>query len=224
MPATIVRLVILIPVFMAPWFGTARAHGHYFFDIYGGVSLTADNTVHGEDLAFMPTETASRSVSYDPSFAVGGRVGWWFAEYAGAALDAGYFRADSQDVETSVVSLSLLFMARMHFLKDEETGRSRLQPYLAVGPGFFGTGQYVDFRPDITESLDVNGGGIGLDARLGLRWLFSERVGLFTEYRLTHFRNRTDDKYNGLFYATTTQRVNSTMTTHHALAGFSFAF
>lgn len=215
----LLNVSILVGMDCAP----AVATGHRFLDLYGGLNMTNDNIVHGEDTLFFPPEAASRSLSYDPSFSIGARGGWWLTENFGVAADVSYFAANGTDVENWVVPLSLLLMGRMHFMKDDATGQGTLQPYLAVGPGLFLTGHHADFRPDITEKLDVFGVAVGLDARAGLRWMFSPAVGLFTEYRLTHFNVRADDNHR---YSVTpaTQELRATFTTHHVLGGVTFSF
>jgi len=81
----------------------------------------------------------------------------------------------------------------------------------------------VDFRPDISSKFDLTDSHIGIDARAGVRWLFSQNMGLFTEYRITHFKSDSVNdsvEINGQ----PTERVNATMTTHHVLGGLTFRF
>jgi opacity protein-like surface antigen len=197
-----------------------------FLDVYGGYSVTADDTVDARRITtnfiIVTDESASRSVSYDPTFTVGARFGAYY-DIIGLALDMSYFEANDKNLQNSIFSISALLMARAQFLETDDMPQGRLQPYLAVGPGFFFVSHDVDFRPDISSRFDFTDGHVGLDARAGLRWLFSKNMGLYTEYRLTHFSsNSVSDtvKINGQ----PTERVNATMTTHHVLGGLTFSF
>ena len=214
------RMVILIVLVLGG--GARTADAEMFLDLYGGYTTTADDTVDAERLfSFGAPQRASRSLSYGPSFAVGARLGLFY-EYFGFAFDVSYFEANDTDVQNAIFSLTPLLMLRGQFFKSDDMPRGRLQPYLAAGPGFFIADQEVDFRPDIANPINNLGFGIGIDARAGLRWLFSANLGLYGEYRLTHFNTDSTNDDDAIFFSET--HVNATLTTHHVLGGFTFSF
>jgi opacity protein-like surface antigen len=197
-----------------------------FVDVYGGYSATADDSVDARkittDFFTVTDESASRRISYDPSFTVGARTGAYF-EYIGVALDMSYFEANDEKFENWVFSVSALLLLRAQLLATDDLPNGQLQPYLAIGPGFFYVHHDVDFRPDISSRFSVSDSHFGLDARAGLRWLFSRNMGLFAEYRLTHFNSDSENdtlKIGG----EPAEQVDATMTTHHVLGGLTFSF
>jgi len=197
-----------------------------FVDIYGGYARTSGGDVDAEItevpfFGFVTRESGTRPVSYDPSFVVGARVGVFY-DFVGLALDASYFRADDDNIQNAVFTLSPLLMFRLQLLSSKDIPNGRLQPYVGIGPAFFGISQDIDFRPDISEKLDVWSGGVGFDARAGLRWFFGSNAGLFAEYRIARAKFRHEDKSG--FLSTTETKVKGTLTTQHILGGITFTF
>ena len=207
---------------------TKSASAQVFLDLYGGIARTADANVNAQrvttNFITVTIENASRSVAYDRSFTAGGRYGS-FEEWFGFALDVSYFRADSNDsnVKHGIVSLTPMILARARLLQSDDLPQGRLQPYLGIGPGIFFVYQKVDFRPAITSTINNLDIHVGIDARAGLRWLITENMGLFGEYRLTDFYAESiNDLFtiNGL----PTSQVKAPLSTHHLLAGITFNF
>ena len=226
------RLVVLAAIFASFTTGTKTGHADFwggqetFVELYGGYSVTADDSVNARlittDFVTVTDESASRSVSYDPSFTVGARIGSYF-QYIGVALDMSYFEANDPKFENSIFSISALLMLRAQLLATDDIPQGQFQPYLAVGPGYYFVFHDVDFRPDISSKFSLSGAHLGIDARAGLRWLFSKNMGLYAEYRLTHFSSDSEND-NFTIGGEPVERVNATMTTHHVLGGLTFSF
>lgn len=201
-------------------FGTS-ASAQVFVDAYGGMPFThtADMTVEREAVA----EKAVRTIDYNnESYVVGGRIGMWFNRF-GVAADGSYFRLDGDSANVTVVSTSLLLMLRARLLNSNAAPNGRLQPYLAVGPGFFMTITSADFRPELSDTVSAfSGSDVGLDARAGLAWKFARRFALFGEYRLTWFGLQAEDRSDS--GVSTSETIDTTLMTHHFIAGLSFRF
>jgi len=222
--------LILVSVFFSAAIHPAKADAlsrwEGFVDVYGGYSKTADDTVDATrvttNFITVSEESASRSVSYDPSFTVGARVGTYF-QFIGGALDISYFEANDSSFENNIVSISGLLMLRAQLFPTDNVPRGQFQPYLAVGPGYFMASHDVNFQPDISGSFELTDGNIGIDARAGVRWLFNKNLGLFAEYRVTHFGVDSEND-SVTINGRPTESVKTTMTTQHVLGGLTFSF
>lgn len=219
---TTLRWFAMIPVLLAMAAVPRPASSQYFLDVYGGVAMTADDPVNAERLfAFGTDQSATRPVDFDGSPVAGARIGRYF-DRVGVAFDTSYFQADGNGVENAIYSFSLLVMLRAQLLKTDAFPEGQFQPYLGIGPGIFLAFQTVDFRPDIADPIEQFRAPVGLDFRAGAIWRFSEGIGLFGEYRLTHFKTDSNNDDNAVSFAET--HVNATLTTSHILAGLSFLF
>jgi opacity protein-like surface antigen len=67
------------------------------------------------------------------------------------------------------------FLFRYGILKDKEVPFGRLQPYVGIGPGF----EIVYGHYDSTKNL-------AMEALAGLRYMFTEKVGVFLEYKFSY--------------------------------------
>jgi opacity protein-like surface antigen len=197
-----------------------------FVDLYGGYATTDGDDVEAEItnvpfFGFVTQESGTRQVSYDPSFVVGARLGAFY-DFVGFALDTSYFRARDENVRNDVVTVSALLMFRLKLLASDNMPNGRFQPYAGIGPAAFLLFQDIDFRPDISEKIDVLSAGVGFDARAGLRWFFNANAGLFAEYRIARANFRHEDKSG--FLSTTETKVTGSLTTQHILGGLTFTF
>lgn len=181
--------VVCAAALLAPL--SASAEG--FVDLYAGMTFTTDdNTTIDTGPPVFGVATLRDDTSFDPALIAGGRLGWWTerASWLGMALDVSHLRPEEdggagKDLETRLVPVSALFMARYPLLTSDAAPSGVLQPYVAVGPSFvfsqasfeIGDGRFEDRQYDL-----------GVDGRAGLSVLFGERVGLFAEYRLLYFR------------------------------------
>lgn len=192
--------------------------GEGFASLGLGGAITQDANINGE----APAGSVTVRGNFATSFTVDGRLGYWFegAPMLGVAGSASYYQPDvgSGDLpavsksDVTVVSTSLLLMARAPVLTSNEFPNGQLQPYLGVGPGVF-ISQVSD--PGFSDtSYDF-----GLDVRAGMSWLFTQHVGLFGEYRLTHVTPRFEDEVLGQKV-----HVEVPLLTHHFLAGAMYQF
>jgi len=175
---------------------SASAEG--FLDLYAGMTFTTDdNTTIDTGPPVFGVATLRDDTRFDPALTGGGRLGWWAesASWLGVALDVSYLRPEEdggmgKDLETRLLPVSALFMARYPLLASDDAPNGILQPYLALGPSFIfskasfeiGNGRFDDRQFDF-----------GFDGRAGLSVLFGEHVGLFAEYRFLYFRADYDD-------------------------------
>ena len=225
--ALLVAVALLGTLASAPTLASAE----WFVDFYAGAASTADADVSASDrfcsgFFCSPASTASREVQFDSSFTVGGRVGHWFEPipWLGVAFDVSYFQANGEDVEITVVPLSLLLMLRWPLLATPDFPRGRLQPYIGIGPGAFITDVSVDFRPTLPNALSITDVEAGFDARAGLAWQFHRRFAVFGEYRFTYVDAEVTEGPPELFGSGSESRVQTTLETHHFLVGVSVRF
>lgn len=174
------------------------ASAEAFLDLYAGMTFTLDDdTTIDVGPPVFDVATLRDDTSFDPAPTGGARFGWWAesASWLGLALDVSHLRPEEdggagKDLETRLVPVSVLFMARYPLLASDESPHGILQPYLGLGPSFvfsaaryqLGAARFEDRQRDF-----------GFDGRAGLSLLFGEHVGLFAEYRLLYFRADYDD-------------------------------
>ena len=163
-----------------------------FCDVYFGTSL-----INPDDSYIKLNGTTLYAESESKAYAVFGfRYGTWLDNIPclGVALDLslnGAVMGDELKPFGRIWSGSTLAMLRLPLLKSKEFPNGQLQPYIAVGPGFFlttitkvvGPPEVSDFDWFCDESLDL-----GLDVRTGLSWGLPEtKMRLFVEYRYSQF-------------------------------------
>lgn len=200
--------------------GAVGAGIEAFADVYGGASFTQSRRMTVERL--FASEFATRKVSYEGNFVIGARVGAWF-DYFGFSFDFSFFQVDGDFADSDVFSNSLLVMARVPLLRSDEYPYGQIQPYFMVGPAFFFADTHADFRPDVSVPVGAfSFDDVGIDLRAGMRYLFPNGLGFFTEYRFTWFRLHADDDpgygYSG------TEFIDTTLATHQIIGGFSIRF
>jgi hypothetical protein len=163
------------------------ASAEWFLDAYGGVSMTAD-----ADVTVRTDQTFDDTVSFDTEGMGGARLGYWLEglPWLGVAADVSYFApaGEGSTIETrlEVIPLSPLVMFRLPLLDSAEFPKGRLQPYLAVGPGFFMTSVKVDV-PGLSEENTDWQFEVGVDARAGITFMITPGFGTFVEGRYTVF-------------------------------------
>lgn len=214
--------IVVFSVFSLLVMASSLARAQVFLDIYGGTVQPADQNLK------VKTGTArdSESVSYKPSFTLGGRVGAWGeatgVSWFGMAIDTSYFRQKADDSvagtkwDINVFPVTLLLLFRYP--------GDTFRPYVGVGGGLFIS--YVDENIDLSAVGGPSNGDfkdtefdVGFDGRAGLNVLVSKHVALFAEGRFTYFRPSYDDKISG-----STTRVSTESEVYHLLAGISYNF
>jgi opacity protein-like surface antigen len=217
-----VRLLALI-VALAALGGCASSHSRKgLADGNRGSTQIDSGDVDAEQLAsFDLPETTKSDIDYDSAPSVGGRPGMWFNDWSGVALGGSYFEAGDSGVTNNIASVTPMLMLRARLRRSDRTSDSHLQPYLGIGPGVFFPDQGVGFRPGIGSDADSTDISIGVDLRAGMRWHISDNVGVFGEYRLTHYKSGS----NGNEAVSLSEpHIDSTRTTNRFFGGLSFTF
>ncbi len=223
-----VTVSVLVLLIVTPIIASAE----WFVDLYGGEALSNDADAevalsYSPGLGFVRTTTHSERVEFDPSFTLGGRVGYWFdiLPYVGLSLDLSYFKAEDKHADINAIPLSLLLMLRYPLFKSEKFPHGRIQPYGAVGPGFFYSHARLDFRPNLPEKISGDSYEVGLDIRAGLSWQLHKHWAIFGEYRYTDFKiNFTNSDFLFGLLAGTEESVKTKLKTNHFLLGISYRF
>ncbi len=225
----------------------APVQAEVFLGLYGGGAFTENAEVRGKEKFIPPagggsttTQTFRKDADFKDSFTVGGRIGYWTERFPwlGVAIDASYFDADDNkaDIQIPVVGLSVLLMMRYRLFTSEQFPKGRLQPYLGIGPELAFTKISAEFKDgNGTTKIKEHATGGGIDIRTGMLWQFHQHWGIFTEYRLTYTQFDTKNSWNlyddddiddddipsGGYRR---EDLDTTLTTHHFLVGFSFRF
>jgi len=225
------------------------AGAEWFGDLYlGGAftqnsDLTATGSFNGSSF-----EITGRDLRFDSSVTGGGRLGYWFETlpWLGLGLDIAYFapNVSRQTVDTSVklggvaanvgplqfdnvkldvTDVSFDLMLRWPGLvASPQFPKGRLQPYLTVGPAVFLTTakDSTNFGPPSDQSSHDT--SLGVKAGFGTTWMLTPNIGIFGEYRFTHFHPTFDFDTNAPGFSTT--KVETDVNTHHVLFGVTFRF
>jgi opacity protein-like surface antigen len=213
-----------------------------YADLYTGAVFT-NNTDLTVTSTLGTTETIN-NLKVNDSWTAGGRAGYWLdsLDWLGFGLDLFFFhaKAPSQSATSTITSSSSTLTSttsvdwslpvlgvgfdvlrlRAPLLRSEQFPHGRLQPFLSAGPAIFVTwaGQ-VRVQPQGQQDTNV---ALGAKAGGGLTFLLTEKVGLFTEYRFTHFTSKLSYQNNTSGPATETYKTS--FDSHHIIAGLSFSF
>jgi opacity protein-like surface antigen len=110
-------------------------------------------------------------------------------------------------------------MLRLPLVKSADFPNGRLQPYASVGPAIFisKAEDTTNFAPPANQSdTDTS---VGFKVGAGVTFLFTKNIGIFGEYRYTHFSPEFEFTTAGVKSKTETD-----INTHHLLVGASFRF
>lgn len=203
-----------------------------FIDLYVGGTSTqkadADMHVNGGG------NTTFQKLKFDNSVTGGARLGLWLPQlpYVGFAIDGFYFTSNQPPQQMRVCSggfctnlnnpeatdqshlgVGLDLMLRAPIGRNENFPNGRFAPYLTVGPALFFSS--LDM-PDFSQARSVT---LGFKGGAGAKIMLTKTVGLFGEYRLTHFKPEYDFQAGSI-----SGTLSNTLTTHHFVAGLSIAF
>ena len=199
---------------------------------YGGVSFRqkGDVSVQAQGVTLQ-----LQDVSFNQSVTYGGKIGYWFPMDAialGIGIDVFRFTpdVDSQIVfatlngragtaRLSPLSLSVVGIGfdvlklRGQIERTEEFPNGQFQPYLTAGPAIF-LSSMTDTNNFLPPNQKRDETSIGLKVSAGAQVLLTQAIGLFGEYRFTHFAADFG------FPAT----VSHTFDTHHFVGGLAVHF
>ena len=243
------RLLVTAVVLVALAVGAAPASAEWFGDLYVGGAFTQNDDLKAKG-SFNGTrfELTARDLRFDSSATGGGRVGYWFEAlpWLGLGVDVAYFapNVSSQNVDTTVklgavsanvgqvsfdkvkldvTDVSFDLMLRWPGLvASPQFPKGRLQPYLTVGPAvFFATAKdSTNFGPPNDQSSHDT--SIGVKAGVGTTWMLTPNIGIFGEYRFTHFSPKFEFDSGIAGFSKT--KVETDVNTHHVLVGVTFRF
>jgi len=216
-------LLIAILVLSLMGMASSLATAENFVAIYGGVAMPSNENVNVSGSSGGLALKTSEEVSFDDSFTVGGRLGYWHTEanpsmdYVGVALDVSYFKtkADDFDTEIYVVPVTILIMLRYQ-------GKT-FQPYLGIGGGAF----ISDVKQDVdlsfiglgTSTVSDTSIDPGFDARAGLAIKVYKNIAVFGEGRYTYFEAGYKDTVSGVRV-----KVQTDSDVFYFLGGLSYYF
>lgn len=213
--------------------GLVRAE--WYADLYGGGAFT---TKHNTESALPGFTVTTHDVRFDTSGTVGGRAGVWVDQlpWLGVGVDVFYFHptvgggqtleitapglngtTTIQTVNISVLGVGFdVLRLRLPLLQGEDFPQGRLQPYLTAGPALFWTRakDTTNLAPPANQSnTDMS---VGVKVGAGTSYQLTPLIGLFGEYRFTHFEAQHE-------FAGPVQ-LSETFNTHHVIGGLSFRF
>jgi outer membrane protein W len=214
----------------------------FYADVYTGAVFTKKTDL---TIASSLGSTATyRNLQVNNSWTAGGRAGYWLEglDWLGFGLDVFFFHVKAPNQMVPVTGLgatsstlapadwSLPVMGigfdvlrlRAPLLRSEEFTHGRLQPYLSAGPALFVTWAETPWnivQPKGQHDTDV---ALGAKAEGGVTFLLTKTVGLFTEYRFTHFTSKLS--YQNTTSTPATETYKTTWDSHQVIGGISFRF
>lgn len=156
----------------------------------------------------------AENVAVDPSFIVGGKIGFWFTKntfdllpdimkYFGLELDISYhplnwpsqkvlvdptntkFKIDNNGL---AINAAFLFLFRYGFMPNSEVPFGRLQPYIGIGPEIFFAKTFLNIGQDF-QSQEAD---IGLAVESGIRYMIRKNVSLNIGFRYRYIPTHVD--------------------------------
>lgn len=200
------------------------------FSIYGGYVTSENARVSVTDTFASPPQGFSEEVSFGDDVEFGLRYTYW-GSYLGLAFDVSYFTATAEEgnfISYDVLPMSLLLMLRWPLLKSARFPQGRFHPYLGVGPSFIVYEFELDYisaglTPGIITGSNGDGSEFAWLVALGFNWQLSRRHSIFVEYKHTNFDVDADDS-NDYWNTPATLQIESDLTSHHLLLGYTFKF
>lgn len=233
---TSIALTALMVTIAGPGFATP-ASAEWFVDLYLGGAFTEK---HDVDTEFPAGVVSALDVSFNKSFTGGLRGGYWlpfdvgplnfglgvdFSHFAPnidrqSTVFCGNFCANGvfDDVDLSVWVIGFDALLRAPLLKSAAFPNGQLQPYFRVGPAIFvaHANDRNNFSPGDQTDSDTS---VGVKLGTGVTWLFTRNVGVFGEYRYTHFSPEFTFRDGGV-----SANVSTSINTHSLLFGATFRF
>jgi opacity protein-like surface antigen len=212
----------------------------WYADAYTGAVFTnnTDLTISNS----VGSTSTYQDLRVNHSWTGGARGGYWVdqLDWLGFGLDIFFFRVKALHQVVSVtgpgptatstfadwalpvvgVGFDVLRL-RAPLLRSEDFPHGRLQPFLSAGPALFVTwaGENRNVQPQGQQGTDV---ALGAKAEAGVTFLLTKTVGLFTEYRFTHFTSELS--YQNTTPSPATEIYQATYDSHQIIGGISFRF
>jgi len=229
---------LLILLLVAPLDVSAE----FYADLYTGAVFTKNTDL---TIASNLGSTATyQNLQVNNSWTAGGRAGYWLEgqDWLGFGLDVFFFHVKAPNQMVPVTGLAAtgttlapadwslpvigigfdVLRLRAPLLRSEEFTHGRLQPYLSAGPALFVTWAETPWnivQPKGQHDTDV---ALGAKAEGGVTFLVTKTVGLFTEYRFTHFTSKLN--YQNTTSAPASETYKTTWDSHQVIGGISFRF
>jgi opacity protein-like surface antigen len=236
------RIALVIGVLMLLVVAPLDVSAEFYADLYTGAVFTKKTDL---TIASSLGSTATyRNLQVNNSWTAGGRAGYWLEglDWLGFGLDVFFFhvKAPNQMVPVTGLATSGTTLApadwslpvigigfdvlrlRAPLLRSEEFTHGRLQPYLSAGPALFVTWAETPWnivQPKGQHDADV---ALGAKAEGGVTFLLTKTVGLFTEYRFTHFTSKLN--YQNTTSAPASETYKANWDSHQVVGGVSFRF
>ena len=228
--ALTLALTLFAPSAMAGALSWMKDHKDQYIDLYSGSTgyksekVTATITHHS--LFGGRQSTDNRKVDFAPSNVFGARWGFWLEENPlhGFAIDISYQTIKGENVKIHLLPISGMFFLRYPWHTTEKYPHGRIQPYGGIGLSFLTANITVDFTPDVSDVVSDIGAGMGVDLRAGLKWMLTEKIGVFTEWRYLQGNLRIKDEADilpPLTWSDTTEEASTSVDSQQLLFGIS---
>jgi opacity protein-like surface antigen len=163
-----------------------KAAAEVLLDAYIGPAFTQNGK-------FNNGPAAAATTKFDTVVSGGIRVGYFFIPYIGFAVDLSHYQPDGDfggggsgfSFDSRVTGLSFDLMGRLPLMVSSNFPNGQLQPYLTIGPGVYFSHIKISPRPGFGSKDSDSSAGIKVGA--GTTWMFTRNLGLFGEYRFSHF-------------------------------------
>jgi opacity protein-like surface antigen len=166
----------------------ATVSAELFVDVYVGPAFTHDGK-------FENGPGAPATTKFDTVVSGGARVGYFFdaVPFIGFAVDGSHYQPDGKfggggtgfSFDSRVTGLSFDLMGRLPLIVSNNFPNGQLQPYLTIGPGIYFSRVKLTPTPFFGSKDSDSSGGVKVGA--GATWMITRNIGLFGEYRFSHF-------------------------------------
>jgi len=211
-----------------------KSHAEMILDFHLGAAFTfADELVFkdrdpnenqfGED-----TIEAKDNTSFNPSLALGARVGYYFESVPilGIAGDLSYFEAEGGHIQKNrIFPLTAFLLLRAPLLQDEDYEHGRLQPYVGLGPTIFIQDVEIERFGGVSKDLSTVSVDVGATFAAGVSFQIRPGIAVFAEYRLSYFKQKVSDREPISYGSSSADRLSEVdLFTNLVLFGVSFRF
>jgi opacity protein-like surface antigen len=164
----------------------STAFAEVFLDAYIGPALTSDGK-------FNNGPSTPATTKFDRVISGGVRAGYFFIPYIAFAVDVSHYQPDGKfggggsgfKFDSRVTGLSFDLMGRLPLMVSNNFPNGQLQPYLTIGPGIYFS--HIEISPNPGFGSKDSDSSAGVKVAAGSTWMFARDIGLFGEYRFSHF-------------------------------------